>query len=353
MAHGHRNLRPLDAPGTVICVTTFKGGTTKTFICETLAYLMTKDRKLRVLLIDADPQGNLSMSFGVHPTQHKENLREALMGALEFNPVDALMDNILALDVVGMGHDTFLIPGGERVHDAMKVLQGRVALHGDGPIDTLKLLTDAAKERFDVILVDMPPALADLSTNMALHAADHVISPVVDPGSADGLAPLLVRVAREAGRREHLVLPALDVHIICPRLVAEVAAPIGEHARTGMSLPAWYGIVRDAFADVFIDEPVRFTRKAFGSYGDAKGFVALAGEAKKDWRHLADAFYARLLGASGLPLSLYTDPAPITTYTQALHASFADSLKAVRKVRFLDVKAPKAPKAAPAADAAA
>ena len=68
---------------------------------------------------------------------------------------------------------------------------------------------------------------------------------------------------------------------------------------------------------------------------------------------MADAFYARLLGASGLPLSLYTDPAPITTYTQALHASFADSLKAVRKVRFLDVKAPKAPKAAPAADAAA
>ena len=61
-----------------ICVANNKGGVGKTTACSALAYLLSKKDK-KVLLIDADPQGNLSSRFGFNAQKQSPNYIGALI----------------------------------------------------------------------------------------------------------------------------------------------------------------------------------------------------------------------------------------------------------------------------------
>ncbi len=58
----------------------FKGGVGKTVTTATLAYLLAKQGK-RILLIDGDSQGNLSMSFGIDAEEGADTLALLTEGA--------------------------------------------------------------------------------------------------------------------------------------------------------------------------------------------------------------------------------------------------------------------------------
>ena len=58
--------------GTVITIATNKGGAGKTTSTAAIADILAR-REHRVLLIDADPQGNLSKRFGFAPNAFAEN----------------------------------------------------------------------------------------------------------------------------------------------------------------------------------------------------------------------------------------------------------------------------------------
>ena len=63
-----------------IAVLNFKGGVGKTVTTATLAYLLAKQGK-RILLIDGDSQGNLSMSFGIDAEEGADTLALLTEGA--------------------------------------------------------------------------------------------------------------------------------------------------------------------------------------------------------------------------------------------------------------------------------
>ena len=70
----------------VICVTNQKGGVGKTTTSVNLAYFLAKDKN-RVLLVDADPQGNASSGLGVDKNTLPASLTEVMLDAAVFSDI--------------------------------------------------------------------------------------------------------------------------------------------------------------------------------------------------------------------------------------------------------------------------
>jgi chromosome partitioning protein len=145
----------------IIAIASQKGGVAKTTTSVSLgASLAEQDR--RVLLIDLDPQAHLTLSLGLEPEELVRTVMDAILG-------NDSLSGVIRETNVPLLH---LAPASERLSVVDKWLYGRP----DYEYLIKNCLDTIEAERYDVILMDSPPAFGTLMLN-ALTAASLLIIP--------------------------------------------------------------------------------------------------------------------------------------------------------------------------------
>jgi chromosome partitioning protein len=142
----------------VIAFANQKGGVAKTTSTLNLAVALSEEGH-RILIVDMDPQGNLTMSQGLNPDQITRSMFDVLVHRL---PIDQVIQEA----EVDLAVSSIDLAGAELALSSM-IGRERALEKALGPI----------KDRYDFILIDTPPSLGLLTIN-ALVAADGVIVPV-------------------------------------------------------------------------------------------------------------------------------------------------------------------------------
>ena len=149
-------------PARVIALCNQKGGVGKTTTAINLGAALA-DFGRRVLLVDFDPQGALSVGLGVNPMELDRTIYNALM-----EPDVSADDILLKTNVAGMD----LLPSNIDLSAAEVQLVGEVARE-----QGLKRVLQRVLPDYDVVLIDCQPSLGLLTIN-ALTAAHGVIIPL-------------------------------------------------------------------------------------------------------------------------------------------------------------------------------
>jgi chromosome partitioning protein len=142
----------------VIAFANQKGGVAKTTSTLNLAVALSEVGH-RVLIVDMDPQGNLTMSQGLNPDQITRSMFDVLVHRL---PIDQVIQEA----EVDLAVSSIDLAGAELALSSM-IGRERALEKALAPI----------RQRYDFILIDTPPSLGLLTIN-ALVAADEVIVPV-------------------------------------------------------------------------------------------------------------------------------------------------------------------------------
>jgi chromosome partitioning protein len=142
----------------VIAFANQKGGVAKTTTTLNLGVALVEKGK-RVLAIDLDPQGNLTMSQGWNPDEIDRSMFDVLVHRLP-------LTEIIRSNELDVGVSSIDLAGAEL---ALSSMIGRER--------ALEKALMPLRENYDFVLIDTPPSLGLLTIN-ALVAADGVIVPV-------------------------------------------------------------------------------------------------------------------------------------------------------------------------------
>lgn len=148
-------------PTRTIALANQKGGVAKTTTCLNLGAALVK-RGRRVLLVDLDPQANLTLGLGLDPYQQQATTYEVLLNA----------DKGAGFAVQSLSEGLDLIPATIDMAAAELELAGKI-----GRETLLREALAPLRNRYNYILIDPPPSLGLFTLN-ALVAASEVVIPL-------------------------------------------------------------------------------------------------------------------------------------------------------------------------------
>ncbi|HCA29439.1 MAG TPA: chromosome partitioning protein ParA [Ruminococcaceae bacterium] len=169
----------------IIAVANQKGGTGKTTTASNLGNALAQANK-KVLLVDFDPQANLSMSFGI---DNPDELPLSMHDILTYIMDDKDLPN--KDDYIQHGEKIDIIPS--NINLSLTEINLRDEMGGER---TLSTLLEPLRKDYSYIIIDTNPYLGLLTIN-ALAACDSVIIPVSPQlWSATGLTDLLKTILK-------------------------------------------------------------------------------------------------------------------------------------------------------------
>lgn len=145
-------------PAHIISMANQKGGVAKTTSTVNLAAAL-KEQGKRVLVVDLDPQSNLTMSFGVDPESLEQSMFDVLVHRLPITEVIHHQEVDVAVSSIDLA--------GAELALSSAIGRERALEKAFAPI----------KKDYDYILIDTPPSLGLLTIN-AFTASSGVIVPV-------------------------------------------------------------------------------------------------------------------------------------------------------------------------------
>lgn len=247
------------------CVS-FKGGTAKTSTLLHIGAILAKERGKRVLMVDFDPQANLTCGLGFSLDQTR-TMGAALRGEMVISDV-VQKSSIEGLDLIAAN---IYLDGIESTHPLVSDLYAH---------ERLGRLLKQLSPSYDFVFIDTPPSLGWL-TQSALFAADYsLIAAIPEPYS-----------------------------VLALRRLKEVHVAIGEHHELkmlgviltfwdarGATNQAYVDSIEEAFPKALFESRIR--RDVHVSRAILKGEPVIiafpASRAAGDYRALVDEFCVRL-----------------------------------------------------------
>jgi len=147
--------------GKIISVCNQKGGTGKTTTTVNLSAALAELNK-KILIIDADPQGNATSGIGVNKNKLEISIYDVFLNKCPAE--DAIIPNVYQnLDIIPCN---------------ISLTGAEIELVGALSRETrLKRAVDPLRGKYDYIFIDSPPSLGLLTLN-ALVASDRIIVPI-------------------------------------------------------------------------------------------------------------------------------------------------------------------------------
>ncbi len=187
----------------ILCFANQKGGVGKTTSAVNVAACLARTGK-KVLLVDADPQGNATSGIGVSKRELESTVYDVLIG-----------EKTVAETVVETSaKNLFLLPSG------IDLVGAELELADEARREyRLKDALEQVREQYDYIIIDCPPALGLVTIN-TLVAADGVIIPLLcEYYSLEGLTQLNATIGQIRKRyNAHLELLGVLLNMYDGRL---------------------------------------------------------------------------------------------------------------------------------------
>src|SRR5881397_1182180 len=205
----------------IVAIANQKGGVGKTTTAVNLGVALA-EKKLRVLLIDLDPQANATSALGMHEVEG-ESIYESLLGGA------SIANKILPTRLDNL----FIIPADLDLAGA----EVEIARMPDHLTRLARVLsTFRLDETFDLVLLDCPPSLGILMSN-ALAAADEILTPIqCEYFALEGLVKIVrvVEQVRDSGANPNIQIGGILMTMFDSRtnLSAQVVAEVRQHFAT-------------------------------------------------------------------------------------------------------------------------